>query len=46
MNPFEKEFTDRFKDAESTDGIDKGMIWENISAALPAEEAWEQVGYF
>lgn len=38
MNPFEKEYKDRFEEAKSTDGIDSGAIWENISNALPEED--------
>lgn len=37
MNPFEKEYKNRFKDATSTDGIDPDMIWNSISDALPEE---------
>jgi hypothetical protein len=38
MNPFEKEYKNRFEEAKSTDGIDPGAIWENISNALPEED--------
>ncbi|MFK7806192.1 MAG: hypothetical protein AB8F74_00195 [Saprospiraceae bacterium] len=38
MNPFEKEFKDRFQNAHSTDGVDSDAIWGSISEALPQEE--------
>lgn len=38
MHYFEEEYQRRFKDAESTTGVDPDQLWQDIAGELPAEK--------
>lgn len=45
MEFFEDKFKDRFKDAQSTEGIDADELWGQIAEALPEEEPAKKAGF-
>jgi hypothetical protein len=38
MHYFEEEYQRRFKEGQSTEGVDQDQLWANIDSALPPEE--------